>query len=86
MPNKLSRISGRNDKGQLGTKDCTRRDVPTFIEGLQEHTFVDAAVGRNHSLLLTGNFNFGTFLRSINFLDDFIIYSVRNNSTSPINN
>lgn len=45
---------GRNDKGQCGLKDCTRKDVPTLVEGLQDHTFVSAGAGRNHSLFLSG--------------------------------
>lgn len=44
---------GRNDKGQCGLKDCTRKDVPTLVEGLQDHTFVSAGAGRNHSLFLS---------------------------------
>lgn len=45
---------GRNEKGQLGIKDCPRKDVPTPMENVQDFTFVGAAVGRNHTILLTG--------------------------------
>lgn len=44
---------GRNEKGQLGTKDCVRKDTPTLIDGVEDKVFVHAAVGRNHTLLLT---------------------------------
>ncbi|RZF41072.1 hypothetical protein LSTR_LSTR002704 [Laodelphax striatellus] len=44
---------GRNEKGQLGLGDMVRKDVPTYVEELKEHTVVNAAVGRNHTLFLT---------------------------------
>jgi alpha-tubulin suppressor-like RCC1 family protein len=45
---------GRNEKGQLGHGDTTRRDVPTVIEELKEFNIVDGACGKNHTLVLTG--------------------------------
>ena len=45
---------GRNEFGQLGHGDKERRDLPTLIENLQELNIVDAACGRNHSLVLSG--------------------------------
>lgn len=53
---------GRNDKGQLGQGDSDRRDVPTLIESLSDLNVVDAAVGKNHTLLLSDRgivFGFG---------------------------
>lgn len=47
-------VSGRNDKGQLGHGDCERRDTPTLIEAVKDVNIVDAACGKNHTLILTG--------------------------------
>lgn len=44
---------GRNEKGQLGVGDTKRRDVPTVIEALKDHSVVGAACGKNHTLILT---------------------------------
>ena len=45
---------GRNEKGQLGVGDTKRRDLPTVIESLKDHSVVGAACGKNHTLILTG--------------------------------
>lgn len=44
---------GRNDTGQLGLSDLRRRNCPTLLEDISEHKVVDAALGRNHTLVLT---------------------------------
>eukprot|EP00057_Strongylocentrotus_purpuratus_P026982 XP_011681456.1 PREDICTED: protein RCC2 homolog [Strongylocentrotus purpuratus] len=44
---------GRNDREQLGHGDDYRRDVPTLVEGLEDHHIVTAACGRNHTMCLT---------------------------------
>ncbi|XP_046381078.1 protein RCC2-like [Haliotis cracherodii] len=44
---------GRNEKGQLGTGDAVRRDVPTIVECLRDINIISAAVGKNHTLFLT---------------------------------
>ena len=48
---------GRNNFGQLGHGDKERRDVPTLIESLDGINIIDAACGRNHSLVLSGKVN-----------------------------
>lgn len=35
-------------------KDCPRKDIPSPMDNVQNFTFVGAAVGRNHTILLTG--------------------------------
>ena len=50
-------FTGRNDSGQLGHGDKVRRDVPTLIESLDGINIIDAACGRNHSLVLSGEIN-----------------------------
>ncbi|KAJ8321119.1 hypothetical protein KUTeg_002706 [Tegillarca granosa] len=45
---------GRNDLGQLGLGDTKRRDLPTEVPLLEGLNIIDAAVGRNHTLFLTG--------------------------------
>ena len=47
-------FTGRNEKGQLGLGNTTRKDVPTVVEALSEFNIVEAACGRNHTLFLTG--------------------------------
>ncbi|XP_071451765.1 protein RCC2 homolog [Hetaerina americana] len=44
---------GRNEKGQLGHGDAIRRDTPEEIVALKDEVIVNAACGRNHTLLLT---------------------------------
>ncbi|BET00283.1 Regulator of chromosome condensation (RCC1) repeat [Nesidiocoris tenuis] len=44
---------GRNERGQLGTGDTDTRYDPYFLESMQNHKIVNAACGRNHTLLLT---------------------------------
>ncbi|CAG0890722.1 unnamed protein product [Cyprideis torosa] len=44
---------GRNEKGQLGNGTTDQVDEPTLINDLKEFTAVDAACGRNHTLVLT---------------------------------
>jgi len=46
-------VFGRNDKGQLGTGNTDRTDIPTEVEELKDLTIVGAATGRNHTLFLT---------------------------------
>ncbi|XP_046424109.1 protein RCC2 homolog isoform X1 [Neodiprion virginianus] len=46
-------VFGRNDKGQLGVGDTKRRDEPTEVETLKDHTVIAAACGRHHTLFLT---------------------------------
>ena len=46
--------TGRNEKGQLGHGDTERRDKPTLVQCMEDVNVVDAACGKNHSLLLTG--------------------------------
>ena len=54
---KIKLFSGRNECGQLGHGDKDRRDVPTLIENLQKLNIVDAACGRNHTLVLSGKYS-----------------------------
>ena len=51
-------FSGRNDKGQLGHGDTLRKDVPTLIESLQSLVLIDGACGKNHTLLLSGQYRY----------------------------
>ena len=44
---------GRNEKGQLGNGTVKASSEPYRVE-IQDETFVDAAVGRNHTLLVSG--------------------------------
>ncbi len=53
-------IAGRNEYGQLGHGDKERRDTPTLIETLEDLNIVDAACGRNHTLLISGEIAFLT--------------------------
>ncbi|KAG8244589.1 Protein rcc2 [Homalodisca vitripennis] len=46
-------VTGRNEKGQLGTGNTDRSDVPVELEELKDLTIVGAACGRNHTLFLT---------------------------------
>ncbi|XP_046669207.1 protein RCC2 homolog [Homalodisca vitripennis] len=46
-------VFGRNEKGQLGTGNTDRSDVPVELEELKDLTIVGAACGRNHTLFLT---------------------------------
>ncbi|XP_042242580.1 protein RCC2 homolog [Homarus americanus] len=48
---------GRNEKGQLGVGDADIRTGIVPIQSMAESTVVAAAVGRNHSLLLTDRGN-----------------------------
>lgn len=47
-------VVGRNEKGQLGTGNLERSDIPVELEELKDLTIVGAACGRNHTLFLTG--------------------------------
>ena len=47
-------ISGRNDCGQLGFGDTKRRDLPEAVPLLEGINIVNAAVGKNHTMFLTG--------------------------------
>lgn len=44
---------GRNELGQLGLGDERRRNCPTLVESMSGDKVVDAALGRNHTLVLT---------------------------------
>lgn len=44
---------GRNDSGQLALSDRVSRATPSPIDDLREHVVIDAALGRNHTLVLT---------------------------------
>lgn len=44
---------GRNESGQLGHGDTNRRDTPTIIDALEGMNIVEAACGKNHSLVIT---------------------------------
>ncbi|XP_047496830.1 protein RCC2-like [Penaeus chinensis] len=44
---------GRNEKGQLGVGDTENRTGVVAMDTMSEFTVVSAAVGRNHTLLLT---------------------------------
>ncbi|ROT62143.1 hypothetical protein C7M84_020022 [Penaeus vannamei] len=44
---------GRNEKGQLGVGDTENRSGVVAMDTMSEFTVVSAAVGRNHTLLLT---------------------------------
>ncbi|CAK1554674.1 unnamed protein product [Leptosia nina] len=45
---------GRNTFGQLGFGDTTTRNVPELVPTLEGLNIIHAAVGRNHSLFVTG--------------------------------
>ncbi|CAE1285239.1 Protein RCC2,Protein RCC2 homolog [Acanthosepion pharaonis] len=60
---------GRNEKGQLGHGDDTRRDTPTHVEALANDVIIDAACGKNHTLFITARFKFFlSFFLSFRFL------------------
>jgi alpha-tubulin suppressor-like RCC1 family protein len=44
---------GRNDYGNLGIANLRSRHAYTLIPNLQDHFVVEAALGRNHTILLT---------------------------------
>lgn len=46
-------LAGRNEKGQLGVGDTENRSGVVAMDTMSEFTVVSAAVGRNHTLLLT---------------------------------
>jgi hypothetical protein len=63
---------GRNEKGQLGVGDTKRRDLPTVIESLKDHSVVGAACGKNHTLILTGKcLGFGCLTGMCNVMYEF---------------
>ena len=46
---------GRNDRGQLGVGDEIRRDQPVTPPELEDLVIVEAALGKNHTIFVTGN-------------------------------
>ncbi|PKU81951.1 Ultraviolet-B receptor UVR8 [Dendrobium catenatum] len=53
---------GRNEKSQLGHGDTLNRSLPTIVYGLSKHKIVNAATGRNHTVVITDDrksFSFG---------------------------
>ena len=64
---------GRNEKGQLGHGDTLRRDVPTLIECLKDVNIVDAACGRNHTLILSGRLAYIYTVYTVN-VDYYALY------------
>lgn len=46
--------SGRNTCGQLGFGDTTTRNVPELVPALRGKNIIHAAVGRHHTLFVTG--------------------------------
>ncbi|KAK8944779.1 Ultraviolet-B receptor UVR8 [Platanthera zijinensis] len=53
---------GRNEKGQLGHGDTRQRSLPSIVQGLSKHRIVNAATGKNHTVVITDDgqsFSFG---------------------------
>ena len=45
---------GRNEKGRLGLGDTKDRKCPTLLKDISGYKIVKVAVGKNHTLFLTG--------------------------------